>query len=757
MSQEPYALESPEDYLLPFEPDDRSPETESRSSYQPSSPGNLPLTVPDFETTPNPIEETPATLTEPDTTTNNRAENDIYQASRDINSHRYEGDNYFGLGPSDIKEIAELLRKGSKQPVLHDPTVLASSMESVVGPPDQGQQIECLRNEHIIFLHAERHRGLETAAINLAYQFSRDISDSASDISEVYPDVENDLLSALTERPPNSITIAAMGESKAAIEECRTSMSHIQSMLRSAGRYLIITVDTRYSGHCRHFAERFLFELKRPDSHQVFSTRLQNLPTAMVEKLLADERFKQKLNTLWPPAIASLAMTISWQFSAGDDDIDSLAAILTEQTGQRHQALREALDERPKSSTNDQDIRAAGETAVSRATLISAALFEGSDCSFIYSMAEKLQEATELEIERLHPLERSSVISQIKEMPWAESLKFDVDTGRFIYPQLSDMVLPQVWNEYPGLRTGIATWLRWLITARHGQTETAQLIRSSISLASAIQNPQLLEDLLRALLPRNEESDGEPSRGGIARYRLKLAAQLLVTASFDKRIGKSIRELIYRYADSQGSPNRQALAMIVCTDNEFLRRFPNVALTRLRFLSRSRFEAVRDGLVVAMPEVAGHFSCAAILTRLSTWLKDQKTPGQRLTVVEIHNELFRDDDFSSRFEDEVSEALGLGTITAYYDFWESLFRHGEWHDSIPPLRAWVTCAARVEPNVTSLMQEMLATTVGHDVKLFGYLTAAIGRIDPALSEVESQIAKGVIDRALMLLPGGESS
>ncbi|HXM58876.1 MAG TPA: hypothetical protein VOB72_25980 [Candidatus Dormibacteraeota bacterium] len=175
---------------------------------------------------------------------------------------------------------------------------------------------------------------------------------------------------------------------------------------------------------------------------------------------------------------------------------------------------------------------------------------------------------------------------------------------------LDRAVLDYVWDEYPHMRRELLAWILVLPSDEPGRERLAAVVSG---LAGRQEDTAFLAELVRA--PR------------------RLIAEVLNRSGRDPQIGRAVRRRLYEWATAAGTPPALAAGVADACGGELGRRYPRIALTRLRHLARHPDEAVTAATVRALSDLARAPGLPGlrglVLEEIADWLRSADAQRRR--------------------------------------------------------------------------------------------------------------------------------
>lgn len=241
-----------------------------------------------------------------------------------------------------------------------------------------------------------------------------------------------------------------------------------------------------------------------------------------------------------------------------------------------------------------------------RALLLAAAALEGAPAPTVFAAADNLAKIVGLDRQPGGALVGPDASQQIDEIN-AELRGRAITFARSAY---ADSVLDHVWTQRPQLHADLR---KWLIATSSAEGEDCGLAARAITrLAIRRREASLLTEAAR------QWSQDDRKRRG-------LAIPELTEAALSEEIGPQVRRQLYNWAQRTDSDEPVLLAVAAVCEGQLARRYPQIALTRLRHLvvrpNEGVREAVYQSLITLVREPALYPS---VLAEVARWVQEKE-------------------------------------------------------------------------------------------------------------------------------------
>jgi hypothetical protein len=628
---------------------------------------------------------------------------------------------YYGV---DFDEIARARKKKRAGRGIQDPVALQRLADRYVEPDGWDSAFQTLESYRVLLLWAaERDGGQLAAACRLGHELTlRRQDDSGLIVREELVDADLSLKpnELLVEKEPAVVILDCRD---AAVESRRTverGLVELSAQLPDYQSYLIIVIP---SAHRDRFGNLFpgrVRELEKPDSIEV----LEKHVGPQVSGVRDDAEVREKLESLWPPAVSRVAELVRERLGEGDDPVTVVRSALEDELVGHGETLREVIKAKQQDGNSEW-----------LSLLLSAAVLEGSPPQHVTAASDVLLAKNKIDVAKeTAPILRASPLArlgQLEDAGW-----FDVNRNGLRPSGIGGEILRHFWREHPDLRTPMKNWLVELPDKLRPleQEQLEQLADRAAELAA--EGGAKLALVLATEWSRTRagrESNGRrTSTAALDASRRSIAVRLLTTVATDSVMGRPVRDQLWRWS-RDGNADLQLLTAEVCSG--IGAEFPRNALTRLKHLANSDNEDVRQAVLDALRQLGVDLGVSRFLRYLTEWFGD--APPRRLVTL------------ASAVKEVLADQSVVVEFWVAREFWRRAI-HLLPENLQLVLSGWLQAAAKLEPDERARMLEPVVKSTDGSLRAIAQLQyASMPRpglfvnvshfSDPAIAEVTQQL------------------
>ena len=572
-------------------------------------------------------------------------------------------------------------------------------MQGIVSPPDAEEHLLALRESRILVLTGAAHTGLPTAAAFRWSQFANSAGDLALD--ELHPDNREALQGAVDQCAARTVQLLDASRDTELSQDIVELLPRFRAALRGRDGYLVIALGEQFNAPGARALPGSVFALGRPDPRLVLAAHLDDGVDA--RPLLTDERFNAVLARCWPPRVKRLASILNETDVALDVD-----------------AFVDGIERRLENWTRRLEELVGGLEPDTRALLVSAAAMEGAPAGSVALAADRFMDAVGFEGSHRDMLGMRRLDERLE--PLAEVFRRTADgSTAFTEDGYGEAVLHVLWSQFPSWREPMREWFDRLLrpSSYLDDDQTATLLLRLLELASDTGDAPLVLERAANLLA-----------GGGSRLRQELATNLLLAAATDPTIGRQTRFQMLRWARERQrtSVAMQFTVLATCTSREYLLRFPDSAMHRLKHLARSGNENVRSGALTAMVETGATMPLRSMLWHLSEWAGADAADRLRGSVPGLAERLFAHEAVRSRLHRQPRELYDAHEFATR--FWKRALVSMSPAEVRAVVAAWLTLASELRPPHGERAADLLTAAASHDILAIGQLAQSLTAAAP---------------------------
>jgi|GEM_PF-3762508 len=490
---------------------------------------------------------------------------------------------------------------------------LAKEARTTASPVNVEELVAALGDRRFLVLVSERKSGQRTAARYLIHRLI-DSGRADSKLHAVRVLLEGDdlSLSDVVEAHENAALIIDLTEDDEIAAQARGEFDVIAGMLAESNGYLVLILTPDAAEKLHWLAADRLIPLRAPDGRSVFASQVgAAIPPPTLDTLLADPWLVDQLEGARPPTAAWLARS-AVELSAPDV---APSRILDGLRNVRNNWVNVLETEVGNATEADR-----------RALILAAALLPGAEAGAITAAADELQRVTKTAPGVVPPLCEKSPHIRLKELE--ADFQFDVNRRRYVRPGYGDAILPYMWSTFRVLRRQILEWWMQLLTHRDRMLfDTNSLVTSLVRVAW--RSDVSIPDIASLLIPSSNRNNDS-----LARRCEYAAVALLSNAATHEALGRPVRRMMWEWA--RGSVDARHLVVAKVCSGEFSQRYPQNALTRLKYLLRSDNAQVRTAAASALRELAAQIGFPEFVATVASWrTKGHAEGGVRDVLMEL--------------------------------------------------------------------------------------------------------------------------
>lgn len=585
-------------------------------------------------------------------------------------------------------------------------------VEALLDPPELEAHHEALEEHRLLILVSTRRTGLTTAAKQRCKSFAAEHGLAAGKMQGTS---EAELHRELGGIEQPTVLFFDASRNPELSKELPSFIEDHRDALKQRDCHLVVAVEHE----ARHeFKERFpdsVFNLGRIDPSLVFDYHYQRAQTEFAH-IRGSDYFEDTLGTAWPPLARMMAERLN--ASPADLDLETFQEDLRNRLGDTSEALRDLLEHRldPQGKT----------------VLLSAAALELLPPSAIALAADHLFRKTRDDDAPTELLNEFGIYQKLELI----RQDFNIEGSSFKNPDIGDRVLLHVWDQYPSWREPMAHWLTDLLLGPDyvEWTELTRLPRRLVLLASATGDGSMLTLQAATMLA---------SRSPVMRA---LAPAVLLGGALDDTIGPSVRSQLYEWSRGPSS-QMQIAALAACADKDYVVRFPNNALFRLRRLSRSQSRSIRDAALDAIVDSSAYLHLSDVLFHFHFWLIGSSA-GEISMIPQLLDRICRRTENLERLAREPRRLLNdpFGFIAM---FWARLLALADPASARLAVRGWLSAAAAIAPADGDRMIDLLVKSAAGDYRSIGQIAQAAKSLaldGSELSERTRDLSRQMLNR-----------
>lgn len=577
--------------------------------------------------------------------------------------------------PEDRPATAKAVRREPSGRGLQHPEALRRLAERYVTPPgllddasDQEAALTALANRKVLMLDAPVLEGGQfSAGLRLAYELQLEIPRLLVREELLDPDTFN-AADLFVEHEQAAVLIDLRWADVNSMVAVERSLVGLATQLKDYTSYLILILPQDTGSKFDNQLPGAVHKLKKTTSEDVFAKHLGH---AESYELIKKANAAEKLELLWPPAVAAVAARTHKAIEQGIEPVPALREALQRKTSNLSASLRETISARQEEDDDEW-----------LAMLLAASVLERHTPPRIIEASDELLKLSGVPLtESVRPLMHRSPYTRLERLTdkWIDS-----DTWELKPAGSGEQVLQHFWREHAKAQRALLPWFQGLPRSMTNPSadELERIADRTASLAS-VAGAKFATSLAGAWAKTEagHASNGtETSTRAVDQSCRSVAVRLLTTAATDTTLGQHVRNQLWDWA-RKGTADQQLLTAEVCAG--IGESFPKHALTRLKHVAGSENEVVQRSVLSAIGQIGAELGTSRLLRYLVQWFEKPSVNRLRVLSEGVGNVIAKSEE---RVDNDAARSFwdhALGTISP---------------DDLRTLtQAWLRTAVRLPP------------------------------------------------------------